>query len=175
MKISRCFFYVSLYEKRGHFLMICFSSIMHQSAVSVKAEVKKVARCQNATPQFQQQVAGPFFYTSLGYHTNAWIKSDQTYLEIVWLRAGFRSRQRVYRRFGHFDLHHLLRAQGGGMRTDMGYWRKQRGIQNTSECIKDSEEAAHSAETERKRPVMSKLSSYYRRKKQLNKEICVLH
>lgn len=29
------------------------------------------------------------------------------------------------------------------MRTDMGYWRKQRGIQNTSECIKDSEEAAH--------------------------------
>lgn len=32
------------------------------------------------------------------------------------------------------------------MRTDMGYWRKQQGIQNTSECIKDSEEAAHRRE-----------------------------
>lgn len=63
------------------------------------------------------------------------------YLKIVRLRACFHSRQWVYGRFGHFDLHHLLRAQGGGMHTDMGYWRKQ-ATPNTSICSTDSGEAA---------------------------------
>lgn len=54
-----------------------------------------------------------------------WEQSERIYLEIVRLGAGFHGRQRVYGRFGHFDLHHILRAQGGGMHIDMGYWRKQ--------------------------------------------------
>lgn len=53
------------------------------------------------------------------------------YLEIVRLGASFHCRQRVYGRFGHFDLHHLPRAQRGGIRTDMGSWREQ-GAPNAS-------------------------------------------
>lgn len=38
------------------------------------------------------------------------------------LGAGcFHSRQRLYGRFGHLDLHHLSGAQGGGMNADMRY------------------------------------------------------
>lgn len=50
----------------------------------------------------------------------------RVYLEIVRLGASFHGRQRVYGRLGHFDLHHLPRAQGGGIRTDMGSCKRRR-------------------------------------------------
>lgn len=52
-------------------------------------------------------------------------RGARVYLEIVRLGARFHGRQWVYGRFGHFDLHHLPRAQGRGTHTDMGSWRRQ--------------------------------------------------
>ena len=66
--------------------------------------------------------------------------SERLYLEVVRLgAAGLHGRQRVYGRFGHFDLHHLLRAQGGELRADMGHRRKQ-ATPNASMCNNEKRE-----------------------------------
>lgn len=92
-----------------------------------------------------------------------------SYLEIVRLRACFRGGQRVYGRFGHFDLHHLLRAQRrGGMRTDMGY-RRRRASPNTSRlqseegCSSEAPYAAHRTGEKKKNPSSSGLKKRKKR------------
>lgn len=70
------------------------------------------------TPQFQQQVSRDVMLTVFFLHPSD--VSVAIYLKIVRLGACFHSRQRVYGRFGHFDLHHLSSAQGGGIHADMG-------------------------------------------------------
>lgn len=79
---------------------------------------KKKKQRKNATPRngttssFFRHQRAIFHRTSPAADGGA-----EIYLKILRLRAGFHGRQRVHRRFGHFDLHHLSKAQGGGMHT----------------------------------------------------------
>lgn len=100
----------------------------HPSAVFVKKDInKKVARCLIATTQFattsSKTLADLFLFCFLFLlhlalsSSDAWAGGRQQgavlYLKIVRVRARFHSgRLWVYGRFGHFDSHHLSRAQG---------------------------------------------------------------
>lgn len=109
--------------------------IMHQPAVGAKAGVGKkdqVFLLKNArdSTTSSSECAALSRRTGVKRRGEPCVRwkgrGARVYLEIVGLGASFHGRQRVYGRLGHFDLHHLPRARGGGMRTDMGSCGRRR-------------------------------------------------
>lgn len=117
------------------------AQILHPSAVSVKAEVgkkkkKKWPRRDASISTRRRSRSKPVVFFLPPGQLRAWMQRQSAwiYLEIVRLGACFHSRQGLYGRLGHVDLHHLSSAQAGGMRTDMG--------ENASKCAAGGREAA---------------------------------